>query len=80
MSGIVKHKGDTYAVGERNSLIKLPKTARTTRQRVEFLLKKGYVWAAFMLASHSNKVLVSLLQRTHPDVPWKNIHFASKHA
>lgn len=75
----VRHKGSTYVVGEGRQLIKFPKSARTHRQRVMFLLKKGYLWTAYMFARHANKVLVGMLQRAHPDVPWKNIQFAAKH-
>ena len=75
----IMHKGSTYVVGEDSSLIRIPKTARSAKQRVSYLLKRGYVWTAYMFARHSNKLLVSMLQRAHPSVPWKNIAFASKH-
>lgn len=42
--------------------------------------KLAYIRAHYLLAKHSNKVLLGLLQRAHPDFPWKNIAYASKHA
>lgn len=59
---------------------KPPKSARTPRQKMVWLAKRGYLWAAYLVARHSNKLLVDLLQRTNPQVPWKNIQFASRHA
>lgn len=56
---------------------RFPRSVRTVRQRVLWLAKEGYVLAAYWLARSSNKVLVALLQRTHPEVPWKNIQFAA---
>lgn len=58
--------------------VRLPPSARTARQRVVWLLRRGYVWGAYMLAVHADKVLLSLLQRAHPDVPWKNIVVANR--
>lgn len=60
--------------------VELPGSARTPRQRVEFLLRRGYVWGAYMLARHSNKVLVGLLRLTNPATPWKNLHYAARHS
>lgn len=60
-------------------LVRLPPSVRTLHQRVMYLLRKGYLWGAYMLAAHSDKVLVALLQRVHPNVPWKNMLAASKH-
>ena len=65
---------------DKPEVVRLPKSARTKRQRAMYLLKKGYVYTAYLFAKHSNKVLVSLLHKTNPNVPWKNIHFASKYA
>jgi len=65
---------------DKPGVVKLPKSARTKKQQVMFLLRRGYVWTAFLLAKHSNKVLVGLLHKTNPNVPWKNIQFASKYA
>ena len=59
--------------------VEVPASARTLRQKVAYLARRGYVWGAFLLSKHANKVLVGLLQRTHPDVPWKNVHFASEY-
>ena len=75
---LIKHGGETYVVGSQSSLIKMPKNARTTRQRMLYLLKRGYVWTAYMFAKHADKVLLRLLQTAHPNVPWKNIDFAAR--
>ena len=57
--------------------VRFPASVRTVRQRVLWLAKEGYVLTAYWLARMSNKVLVALLQRAHPNVPWKNIQFAA---
>lgn len=69
--------GTRYVATEAGP-VRLPPSARTLPQRVAFLLRKGYFWGAYMLAAHSDKVMVALLQRVHPDVPWKNMHAASR--
>lgn len=53
---------------------------RSLRQKVSFFLRGGYVMAAYLLARHANKVMVGVLQRTHPHVPWKNLQFAARYA
>lgn len=58
--------------------VRLPASARTLRQRVAWLLRRGYVWGAWMLAAHADTVVLSLLQRAYPDVPWKNIAAANR--
>lgn len=58
--------------------VRLPASARTVRQRVAWLLRRGYVWGAYLLAAHSDKVLLGMLQRAYPDVPWKNIVQANR--
>lgn len=68
---------DEYVATEAGA-VKLPPSARTLRQRVAWLVRRGYVWGAYLLAVHSNKVVMGMLQRAHPDVPWKNMQLAWK--
>lgn len=58
--------------------VRLPPGARTLRQRVAWLLRRGYVWGAYLLAAHADKLLLGMLQRAHPNVPWKNIVEANR--
>ena len=69
--------GHTYARTEAG-LVRLPVSARTTRQRVAYLVKKGLVLGAYMLAKHSNALLVAMLQHMHPNGGWKNIAAAPR--
>jgi hypothetical protein len=55
--------------------------SRPNARQVQWLARqarKGYAWAAYLLAAHANKVLLAMLQRAHPDVPWKNIAAAGR--
>lgn len=71
--------GATYVRGP-GGIIKFPVSANSAKRRVAWLLRQGYVWTAYLFAKHANKVLVGLLQRTHPNTPWKNLQFAAKYA
>lgn len=76
--GSLRTRNDATYVTTGQGSVKLPPSARTLRQRVTWLLRRGYVWAAYLLAAHADKVLLAMLQRAYPDVPWKNINAASR--
>lgn len=57
--------------------VRFPRGARTPRQRVAWLLRRGYTWAAFALARHSGDILMFFLKR-HDDM-WKNSNAAWRH-
>lgn len=60
-------------------MIRFPKSARTRRQRILYLLKGGYVLTAYLMARFSNKIVVGALRQAYPSVPWNNYHFAAKY-
>lgn len=57
-----------------------PSKTTAKSRRAILKAKLAYMHAQYMLAKHSNKVLISLLQRAHPDMPWKNLEFAARHS
>lgn len=71
--------GNTY-ISTEGGVVKLPPSARTPRQRIMWLLRRGYLLAAYLVAAHGDKVMVALLKRAKPNVPWNNIHAAAKYA
>lgn len=69
--------GATYVQTEEGP-VRLPQSARTTWQRVRWLLLRGYVWAAYLMAKHSDKVVLAALKRAAPNVPWNNLAYAAR--
>lgn len=63
-----------------HQVVTFPSAVRTKRQRIMWLLKKGYVLTAYLLATHANKALVMLLKKTNPNVPWSNIQAAARYS
>lgn len=80
----IVHEGRRYMSQPNNNgryvWIEIPSSVRTRPQQAVYLLKRGYMLAVTLLAMHSDKVLVALLKYMHPNIPWKNIHYASKHS
>ncbi len=59
--------------------VPLPPEVRTRRQRELFRAKLLYHTLVRLLALHSNKVVIAMLQRAYPDTPWKNLVYAARH-
>lgn len=76
--GDVRRRRDGTYVETEKGPVRFPKSARTTLQRVRWLLLEGYTWAAWLLAAHADKVLVKLLKQAFPDTPWNNIAYAAR--
>ena len=76
--GNVSRRRDGTYVYTEDGPVRLPKSARTTWQRERWLLLQGYVWAAYLLAKHSDKVVLAALKRGAPNVPWNNIAYMAR--
>lgn len=72
-----RRRGGTYVETEAG-LVRFPASARTTLQRVRWLLAQGYAWAAWLLAAHADKVLIRMLKQAFPDTPWNNIAYVAR--
>jgi hypothetical protein len=67
-------------VEETRRWIRFPASVTTVRQQVRYLVAKGYVWTAYLVARHSDKVLMFLLRQLAPGVPWRNIQTAARYS
>ena len=76
--GDVRRSNGAAVVQTEAGPVRLPPSARTTWQRVRWLVRRGYVWTAYLLAAHADKVLLAALKRAHPDVPWNNIAYVAR--
>lgn len=76
--GDVRSRNGQAYVQTEEGPVRLPPSARTTWQRVRWLLRRGYVWAAYLLAAHADKLLLAALKRAHPNVPWNNIAYVAR--
>lgn len=76
--GDVSRRRDGAYVQTEAGWVRFPAGARTTLQRARWLLAQGYAWAAWLLAVHSDKVLIRMLKRGFPGTPWNNIAYVAR--
>lgn len=48
------------------------------RRRAVLMAKLAYLRAQYLLARHAGAVLLALLQRAYPNMPWKNLEYAAR--